>query len=107
MVESISFHHFAYQFTFGQCDANRIAARDLSGFADDVRSRFIPDDRVAAAQHRERAQAVESRGAGVKPRFGAMMPCDGGGAQPAFDAHQTRSNGSEAAAQIELLELQP
>ena len=59
---------------------------------------LVPDDRVPAAEHRERAQAVEPRSAGVQPRFCAMMPLRRRRAQRAVDARPAARAPSRAAA---------
>ncbi len=79
---------------------------DFRGFADHTRSGFIPDDRIPAAQHGERAQAVEPRSARVEAGLRAMMAVGHRCAQAAVDSDQPCSHAAKPALEIELLELQ-
>src|SRR5687767_11844421 len=84
-----------------------IAPLDFLGAPDDARARLVPDDRVSAPKNRQRAQALEPGGTRVQAALRVVTPMDHRRAEVAVNADQTRTNRSEAAPQIELLELQP
>src|SRR6266550_437699 len=85
MVESIrcgilspSRRDVARQFAVFELHVDALAFRDGARIADDRRAIRVPAHGVAAAEHRQRAQALEARRRSAQARVGAMHAPLGG-----------------------------
>ena len=77
------------------------------GVTDNRRAVVVPADRVSAAEHRERAEALETCGTAAQPRVRRMQPLCGGRRQAAVHRGESGPYTSEPPPQIECFELQP
>src|SRR5437870_1848392 len=84
-----------------------IAALHGLSVADDRGMVRIPAHRVAAAKHRERAEAVEASRGTAKPRISRVDAPIDRRPKPAIGADQAGSDHAEAAPDVERLEREP
>ena len=84
--------------------ADGVSRREGAGVADDPGALAIPTHRVAAAQHRQRAQPFEARGRIPEASLAAVQPSSDRGVEASVLGEKRRPDPRQAMARIELPE---